>query len=288
MSWILILIFVLLICILVFFIKRSKVLNKYAQLNEQCSLANRQLDLLLIYYKPFDNLSKNEYLEKYAELTKDCYLIKESYFVKTLYSESSIKQYLNNIAKIDTLQIEHNKINKDLEKTFEQLVKSSQMVEDLLRGYIGFTSWIICLAKIKPSYEKIKSFKSLLGKKYKGVAEHYKLFDAFEDLYEGLLEQKQRQKHNVKYMKSMLQQHSVFFDTIFSYPLDSQQRAAIVDLEDNRAINNQSVRERFGIDKNQSAVASRIIADTLDAKKIKLSDESITSKKYATYIPYYA
>ena len=51
---------------------------------------------------------------------------------------------------------------------------------------------------------------------------------------------------------------------------------------------NQSVRERFGIDKNQSAVASRIIADTLDAKKIKLSDESITSKKYATYIPYYA
>lgn len=70
--------------------------------------------------------------------------------------------------------------------------------------------------------------------------------------------------------------------------IDACYQHACLVFEDNRAINNQSVRERFGIDKNQSAVASRIIADTLDAKKIKLSDESITSKKYATYIPYYA
>ena len=54
------------------------------------------------------------------------------------------------------------------------------------------------------------------------------------------------------------------------------QHACLV-YEDNKAINNKSVRERFGIDKNQSSVASRIIADTLEAQKIKLSDESITS-----------
>lgn len=60
--------------------------------------------------------------------------------------------------------------------------------------------------------------------------------------------------------------------------IDACYQHACLVYEDNRAINNQSVRERFGIDKNQSAVASRIIADTLDAKKIKLSDESITSK----------
>lgn len=65
------------------------------------------------------------------------------------------------------------------------------------------------------------------------------------------------------------------------------QHACLV-YEDNKAINNQSVRERFGINKNQSSIASRIIADTLEAKKIKISDESIISKKYATYIPYYA
>jgi predicted HTH transcriptional regulator len=58
--------------------------------------------------------------------------------------------------------------------------------------------------------------------------------------------------------------------------------------EDRKDLNNQSLRERFGIDKNNSAVASRIIADTFEAGLIKLSDPEITSRKYATYVPYYA
>jgi len=57
--------------------------------------------------------------------------------------------------------------------------------------------------------------------------------------------------------------------------------------EDNNAINNQSVRKRFGIDKNNSFVASRIISDTLDSGFIKLSDETNLSRKFANYIPYY-
>lgn len=70
--------------------------------------------------------------------------------------------------------------------------------------------------------------------------------------------------------------------------IDACYQHACLVYEDSRSINNQSVRERFGLDKNQSSVASRIIADTLEAKKIKISDENIISKKYATYIPYYA
>lgn len=58
--------------------------------------------------------------------------------------------------------------------------------------------------------------------------------------------------------------------------------------EDKRELNNQSLRERFGIDKNNSSVASRIIADTFAAGLIKYADPEITSRKYATYIPYYA
>jgi ATP-dependent DNA helicase RecG len=58
--------------------------------------------------------------------------------------------------------------------------------------------------------------------------------------------------------------------------------------ESNMTVNNQSVRERFEINKNNSSVASRIIADTLEAGFVKLSDTDILSKKFATYIPYYA
>jgi ATP-dependent DNA helicase RecG len=62
---------------------------------------------------------------------------------------------------------------------------------------------------------------------------------------------------------------------------------ACLRFEDNEAINNQSIRERFKLNKNQSSVASRIIADTLEIGLIKIADTDITSKKYATYIPYY-
>ena len=57
--------------------------------------------------------------------------------------------------------------------------------------------------------------------------------------------------------------------------------------EDNNAINNQSVRERFGIERKKSSVASRIITDTLERGLIKIPDEDSNSRKYATYIPFY-
>lgn len=57
--------------------------------------------------------------------------------------------------------------------------------------------------------------------------------------------------------------------------------------EDNKPINNQSIRERFKLDKNQSAIASRIISDTLETGLIKIANTDIMSRKYATYIPYY-
>ena len=57
--------------------------------------------------------------------------------------------------------------------------------------------------------------------------------------------------------------------------------------EDNKTTNNNSVRQRFGIDKNNSPVASRIITETVETGLIKLSNENNTSKKYVSYIPYY-
>ena len=57
--------------------------------------------------------------------------------------------------------------------------------------------------------------------------------------------------------------------------------------EDGMTLNNQSVRDRFNLNKTQSSVASRIIADTQEAGLIKVSNADIVSKKYATYVPYY-
>ena len=57
--------------------------------------------------------------------------------------------------------------------------------------------------------------------------------------------------------------------------------------ENNLNLTNQAVRERFGLDKNKSSVASRIIADTVERGFLKVSDEQNTSTKYVSYIPFY-
>ena len=52
-------------------------------------------------------------------------------------------------------------------------------------------------------------------------------------------------------------------------------------------LTNQSLRERLGMPKNNSAGASRIIADAVEAGLIHLSDKAPDSKKYSSYVPYY-
>ena len=56
----------------------------------------------------------------------------------------------------------------------------------------------------------------------------------------------------------------------------------------NQTVNNQSVRKRFNISKNNYPMASKIISETIDAGLIKLSDPDNASKKFATYIPIWA
>ena len=57
--------------------------------------------------------------------------------------------------------------------------------------------------------------------------------------------------------------------------------------ENNLNLTNQAVRERFGLDKNKSSVASRIIADAVERGLLKVSDEQNTSTKYVSFIPFY-
>ena len=57
--------------------------------------------------------------------------------------------------------------------------------------------------------------------------------------------------------------------------------------EEGLAINNQIVRERFNLNKNQTVMASRILSDALESGLIKMKDPETESKRYMSYIPYY-
>ena len=62
----------------------------------------------------------------------------------------------------------------------------------------------------------------------------------------------------------------------------------VLNLVNNQPTNNQSVRKRFTIAEKNYPMASRIIAETIDAGFIKLADPDSSSKKYASYIPFWA
>ena len=51
---------------------------------------------------------------------------------------------------------------------------------------------------------------------------------------------------------------------------------------------NESLRERFNIDKKNYSTASRIISDSISSEFIKVLDPSNTSKKNIKYIPFWA
>jgi ATP-dependent DNA helicase RecG len=56
----------------------------------------------------------------------------------------------------------------------------------------------------------------------------------------------------------------------------------------NSALTNTSLRERFKMHERQRPQISRLIKEALRAKKIKASDPSATSNKFAEYLPYWA
>jgi predicted HTH transcriptional regulator len=56
----------------------------------------------------------------------------------------------------------------------------------------------------------------------------------------------------------------------------------------NEKMTNQSLRERFKIENHNYSIASRIIRDAIDEKLIKEDDPDNKSRKYASYIPFWA
>ena len=56
----------------------------------------------------------------------------------------------------------------------------------------------------------------------------------------------------------------------------------------NEKMTNQSLRERFKIEKHNAATASRIIRDTMEQGLIKDDDPTTNTRKYAKYIPFWA
>ncbi|MPR34617.1 transcriptional regulator [Cytophagaceae bacterium SJW1-29] len=86
--------------------------------------------------------------------------------------------------------------------------------------------------------------------------------------------------------------------TLFSYKslndLDKKEKIracyqhACLKYVSNEKMTNQSLRDRFKIEDHNYSIASRIIRDTIEAELVKEDDPDNKSRKYASYIPYWA
>ena len=63
---------------------------------------------------------------------------------------------------------------------------------------------------------------------------------------------------------------------------------ACLQLVSNQIMTNGTLRKRFSIEEHNYSIASRIIADTVQAKLIKPRDPESTSRKHARYVPFWA
>lgn len=90
-----------------------------------------------------------------------------------------------------------------------------------------------------------------------------------------------------EYTKAVMYSRKPFSEMTKREKIDACYQHACLMYEEDVHIDNKSVRNRFNLGKNQTPVVSRIIADTVEAGLIKPSEEGSTSKKFATYIPYY-
>ena len=51
---------------------------------------------------------------------------------------------------------------------------------------------------------------------------------------------------------------------------------------------NQSLRERFHLSESKAAIASQVIAATIESGLIKLDEQVGASRKFARYLPFWA
>ena len=78
----------------------------------------------------------------------------------------------------------------------------------------------------------------------------------------------------------------LFEDMTKQERIDACYQHACLSYEDNKPVNNMSIRERFNLDKSKSYMVSRVLNDTLNAGLIKPVEPNM-SKKTVAYYPYY-
>jgi DNA helicase-4 len=171
------------------------------------------------------------YKQKYLPLVKDINTFKEKLLADDFVKEYKLNEFVSFFDSIERLFKENNQL-------YNQLCIINSWV-DLVQGQFDsffdkdhFFTFSEKQNWLDSNKYKIELFKSIYSKHSKLVSHPFA-----QDLYKRLLNlEGERSKHNSDFKVSQIVENENFFDTIHAYPLDMQQRRAIVTLEDNALV----------------------------------------------------
>ena len=180
----------------------------------------------------FSDLDREGYLKKYSVLKGMVLSLKEPKEQDQIQRLSTLREFIKCYQSIGTAQIDNNVIyfgNK-----MASLPKDYTAIHSL-DHYVGHHE----VVEFKNRWrELLTQFHSL---KHPELYHSFDGYDIAVEVCKLLFPQEnklqiQRNSDNDKFVKQELAELQIFFDTIFKYPLDAQQREAVVTLEDNTLV----------------------------------------------------
>lgn len=232
MAIIISIIFVILSLLIVVFFVRKRVIGEGISISELSSLA-------LDEFSSFSNSSRNSsteeliaYKDKYNSLYELCNKYHNKFFVSESYYESlNLNQFVDFFSNIDSIHQENNLLFSQISNINDWIDVAYFALKKCFDNN-HFSSHHESQQFIELNKDHIETFYKIYKSHSKQISnihseEVFHIISNIEDF---------REKHNQSYVISELSKNKDYFDNILAYPLDSQQRDAIVKSEDNTLV----------------------------------------------------
>lgn len=199
------------------------------------SIVENALSEIKTYKESEDYISdsmKKRYKKDYAELYKSYCSLSEPKREELKYKLEKYALFAEEYSSIDKTQFLHNedyfsRNGKRLENEYERLFSSARFI-----GHHEIKTFYVKWFQLVNDFFSLSDKDKYRSKPWTNI--YFNLHGTFLRGLAGLEEE--RKEANERYKQNELRLHKTFFDSVFKYPLDEQQRNAIITLEDNTLV----------------------------------------------------
>lgn len=180
----------------------------------------------------FSDGDKRVYQNNYKDIKKAYSNLEKPNKTELLKQLEKYEVFIKEYSSIEETQFNHNL------SYFNPIAKVLLEEYTAIRSQKSFVAHYEITAFYKKWLSIVNEFCGLSNHKKYSNKPYFNIFEKIQILFRlGISSMEEDRKNdNVKYKQSELERHKLYFDTVFKYPLDEQQRNAIVTQEDNTLV----------------------------------------------------